>query len=76
MREQLRTLRKPLGNKDILRSRQHKEATMEKNNQKKEIKVKESPHAKALKNAPDEALARAIHDALLKEHERKGSKLN
>lgn len=34
---------------------------------KQEIKVKQSPAAEALKRAPDEAIARAIHDALLKE---------
>jgi hypothetical protein len=36
-------------------------------NTKQEIKVKKSPAAEALKRAPDEAIARAIHDALLKE---------
>ena len=34
---------------------------------KQEIKVKSSPTAEALKKAPDEALARAIHDVLLKQ---------
>ena len=34
---------------------------------KQDIKVKKNPTAEALKKAPDEALARAIHDALLKE---------
>ncbi len=33
---------------------------------KQDIKVKESPHAAALKKVPDEVLARAIHEALLK----------
>lgn len=36
-----------------------------------DIKVKESPHARAIKNAPEEALARAIHDALIKDREKK-----
>ena len=35
-------------------------------NTKHEIKLKKSPAASALKRAPDEAIARAIHDALLK----------
>ena len=47
---------------------------MEKNDKKKEIKVKESPHARALKSAPDEALAKAIHDTLIKERDKKGWK--
>lgn len=34
---------------------------------KKEIKVKENPKAAALKRAPDEVLAMAIHDTLLKD---------
>ena len=38
---------------------------------KQEIKVKNSPAAEALKRAPDEAIARAIHDALLKQKEGK-----
>ncbi len=46
---------------------------MEKNEKKNEITVKESPHAKALKNAPDEAIARAIHDTLVKEREKNSS---
>ncbi len=33
---------------------------------KQEIKVKKDPTAEALKKAPDEALARAIHDVLLR----------
>jgi len=38
---------------------------------KQEIKVKSSPAAEALKRAPDEAIARAIHDALQKQKEGK-----
>ena len=38
---------------------------------KQEIKVKSSSAAEALKRAPDEAIARAIHDALLKQKEGK-----
>ena len=34
---------------------------------KQEIKVKKNPTAEALKKAPDEALARAIHEVLLKQ---------
>ena len=34
---------------------------------KTEIKIKESPAAKAIKKAPDEAIAKAIHDMLVKE---------
>ncbi len=37
--------------------------------QKKEIKVKTNSKAEALKKAPDEVVARAIQDALLKGHE-------
>ena len=37
---------------------------------KAEIKLKESPKAKAMKNAPDEVIAMAIRDAMLKEKER------
>ena len=33
---------------------------------KPEIKIKESPKAAALKRAPDEVIAKAIHEALLK----------
>ena len=33
---------------------------------KQEIKVKKNPTAEALKRAPEEALARAIHDAMIK----------
>lgn len=35
------------------------------------IKVKSSLAAEALKRAPDEAIARAIHDALVKQKEGK-----
>ncbi len=38
---------------------------------KAEIKIKENPHAAVMKKAPDEIIARAIHDALVKEHEKK-----
>ena len=38
---------------------------------KQEIKVKSSPAAEAMKKAPDEAIARAIHDVLLKQKEGK-----
>ena len=37
---------------------------------KKEIKVKKNPTAEAIKRAPDEVIARAIHDALVKDHEK------
>ena len=37
---------------------------------KAEIKVKQNPTAEAIKKAPDEVIARAIHDALVKEHEK------
>ena len=33
---------------------------------KQEIRVKSSPAAEEMKKAPDEAIARAIHDVLLK----------
>ncbi len=36
----------------------------------KEIRIKKSAKAVALENAPDELIARAIHDTLIKEHER------
>ncbi|WP_176757355.1 hypothetical protein [Butyrivibrio sp. INlla14] len=36
---------------------------------KPEIKVKQSPAAEALRKAPDEAIARAIHDTLLRQKE-------
>ena len=38
---------------------------------KQEIKVKNSSAADALKRAPDEVIARAIHDVLLKQKEGK-----
>ncbi len=38
---------------------------------KREIKVKNSPVSEALKKAPDKAIARAIHDTLLKQREGK-----
>ena len=37
---------------------------------KAEIKVKQTPTAEDIKKAPDEVIARAIHDALVKEHEK------
>ena len=37
----------------------------------REIKIKNSPAAEALKKAPDEAIAKAIHDALLRQKEGK-----
>ncbi len=40
-------------------------------NAKKEIKVKQNPKAEKLKNAPDEALAQAIRDTLLKDKQSK-----
>ena len=36
---------------------------------KQEIKVKKNSKAEVLKRAPDELIARAIHDTLLKQHE-------
>ena len=38
---------------------------------KQEIRIKKNAKAEALKNAPDEVIARAIHDTLLKEHKAK-----
>ena len=38
---------------------------------KQEIKLKSSPTAEAMRRAPDEAIARAIHDVLLKQKEGK-----
>ena len=38
---------------------------------KSEIKIKENPKAEAIKNAPDEVIAMAIRDAMLKEKEKK-----
>ena len=37
---------------------------------KAEIKIKESPAAAAIKKAPDEVIAKAIHDAIVKDHQR------
>lgn len=37
---------------------------------KGEIKIKQNPTAEAIKKAPDEVIARAIHDALVKKHEK------
>ena len=37
---------------------------------KSEIKVKKNPTAEAIKRAPDEVVARAIHEALVKDHEK------
>lgn len=37
---------------------------------KNEIKIKKNPKAEALKKAPDEVIAKAIRDALLKEKEK------
>jgi hypothetical protein len=39
---------------------------------KKEIKIKKNQKAEALKRAPEEVIARAIHEALVKEHEKNG----
>ena len=45
---------------------------MKKDSEKKaEIVIKKDAKAEAMKKAPDEVIARAIHDALLKEHEKK-----
>ena len=38
---------------------------------KAEIKIKENPKAEAIKKAPDEVIALAIRDALLKDKESK-----
>ena len=37
---------------------------------KEEIKIKENPKAEAMKKAPDEMIAMAIRDALLKDKEK------
>ncbi len=37
---------------------------------KHEIKIKENPKAEAIKKAPDEVIAMAIRDAMLKEKEK------
>ena len=39
--------------------------------EKKDIKIKENPKAAALRKAPDEVLAKAIHEALFKDKEKK-----
>ena len=44
---------------------------MSENNKKPEIKKKTSPKEEALKRAPEEVLARAIHDTLLKDKEKR-----
>ena len=36
--------------------------------QKAEIKIKKNPTAEAIKKAPDEAIAKAIHDAIVSDH--------
>lgn len=38
---------------------------------KTEIKIKENPKAEAIKKAPDEVIAMAIRDAMLKEKEKR-----
>lgn len=38
---------------------------------KSEIKIKENPKAEAIKKAPNEVIAMAIQDAMLKEKEKK-----
>ena len=38
---------------------------------KSEIKLKENPKAEAIKKTPDEVIAMAIRDAMLKEKEKK-----
>ena len=45
--------------------------TMEKKQPKKQIKIKQDPHAEALKRAPEEVVAKAIHEMLVKDKERK-----
>lgn len=44
---------------------EHKKELPEKQ-KKAEIKIKENPKAAALKRAPDEVIAKAIHEALSK----------
>lgn len=39
---------------------------LSKQQKKQEIKIKENPKAAALKRAPDEVIAKAIHEALSK----------
>ena len=38
---------------------------------KSEIRIKENPQAEAIKKAPDEVIAMAIRDAMLKEKEKR-----
>ena len=38
---------------------------------KEKIVIRKDAKAEAMKKAPDEVIARAIHDALLKDHEKK-----
>lgn len=40
-------------------------------NAKQEIKIKNCAKAEALKKVPDELIARAIHDAIIKDHEKR-----
>ncbi len=42
----------------------------DKSGKKSEIKIKKNEKAEAMKKAPDEVIARAIHDAIMKEHEK------
>ena len=44
---------------------------MSDNNKKPEIKIKKNQKVEAFNRAPDELIARAIHDALVIEHEKK-----
>ena len=41
---------------------------------KAEIVIKKDAKAEAMKKAPDEVIARAIHDVLLKDHEKRNRK--
>ena len=41
---------------------------------KNEIKIKKNQKAEALKRAPEEVIAKAIHEALVKENEKNGIK--
>ena len=43
----------------------------EEKGKKAEIQLKKNQKAEAMKKAPDEVIARAIHDALIKEHEKR-----
>ncbi len=38
---------------------------------KQEISIKKNAHAEAIQKAPDEVIAKAIHEAILKGHEGK-----